>query len=285
MRQLIALVALVSLGGGLAAADVPLPRPRPAVAVAPHSFAEAAGPDFNATAVTSQPSDCDKQLAGLAAATLLPRLVGSGACGGDDMVELQAVLLPDNTRIAVKPAAVLRCAMAVSFSGWLREEVVPRAAKLGSALREVENYDSYDCRSRNRVAGAKISEHAKGNAIDVRAFHLADGRRIEPTDMMADKDLREALRASACGRFATVLGPGADGYHETHIHLDIAARRSGLHMCQWAVREPPAPAKVAAVVGASLVAPAKAAEQGVLVRVRLPTPRPVILAVKHSHKL
>lgn len=278
-------MALVGLGSGLAAADVPLPRPRPVLAVAPNSFAEAAGPEFNATAVTSQPSDCDKQLAGMAAVNLLPRLVGPGTCGGDDMVELQAILLPDNSRIEVKPAAVLRCAMAVSFSGWVREEVVPRVAKLGSALREVENYDSYECRSRNRIAGAKISEHGKGNAIDVRAFRLANGRRIEPTDMMADKDLRESLRASACGRFATVLGPGSDGYHESHIHLDLAARRSGMHMCQWAVREPPAPSTVAAAVGASLVAPAKTAEQGVLVHVRLPMPRPVIVAVKHSHKL
>jgi hypothetical protein len=281
MRQLIALLGLLGLGCGLAAAkDVPLPRPRPAITIAfaPPSFAKAAGPDFNAAAVASKPTDCDRQLAGVAAFTPLPRLMGPGACGGDDMVELQAVLLPDHSRIAIKPAAVLRCAMAVTFSAWLREDVVPRAAKLGSALREVENYDSYECRSRNRVAGAKISEHAKGNAIDVRAFHLADGRRIAPTDMMADKDLRVALRASACGRFATVLGPGSDGYHESHIHLDIAARRSGMHMCQWAVREPPQPSAVAAVAEATA---------SVAARVRLPLPRPAIPArpVKHARKL
>jgi hypothetical protein len=275
MRQLIALVALVGLGCGLAAAAAaPLPRPRPVVVVAPHSFTEAAGPDFNASAVTSQPSDCDGRLAGIAVFTPLPRLIGPGACGGDDMVELRAVLLPDGSRVEIKPAAVLGCAMAVTFAGWLREEVAPRAAKFGSALRAVENYDSYECRSRNRVAGAKISEHAKGNAIDVRAFHLADGRRIAPADMTADKELRVALRASACERFSTVLGPGSDGFHEAHIHLDIASRRHGFRMCQWAVREPPRPSAVAA---------AEAAEQSV--RVRLPTPRPVNLAVKHSHKL
>jgi hypothetical protein len=37
-----------------------------------------------------------------------------------------------------------------------------------------------------------------------------------------------------------VLGPGSDGYHEGHIHLDLAARRSGMKMCQWDVRDPPA---------------------------------------------
>jgi hypothetical protein len=47
-----------------------------------------------------------------------------------------------------------------------------------------------------------------------------------------------------CGRFTTVLGPGSDGYHETHIHVDLAERRGGYRMCQWDVRDP---APVAAV--------------------------------------
>jgi hypothetical protein len=35
-----------------------------------------------------------------------------------------------------------------------------------------------------------------------------------------------------------VLGPGSDGYHEAHVHVDLAERRSGHRMCQWDVREP-----------------------------------------------
>ena len=52
----------------------------------------------------------------------------------------------------------------------VRDEAAPRADKLGTALRTVENYDDFECRGRNRVAGAKLSEHGKGNAVDVRAF-------------------------------------------------------------------------------------------------------------------
>jgi hypothetical protein len=44
----------------------------------------------------------------------------------------------------------------------------------------------------------------------VRAFVLADGRRIVLTDTTIAKPLREEQRDSACHRFATVLGPGAD---------------------------------------------------------------------------
>jgi hypothetical protein len=159
--------------------------------------------------------------------------------------------------------------MAESLSAWLRDEVAPRLARLGAPLRSVENYDSYECRSRNRIKGSKISEHAKGDAIDVRAFRLADGRRIEPTDPKADKPLRQALRDSACHRFTTVLGPG-EPYHAGHIHLDILERRRGYRICQWDVLEP---------------APPK--PELVTLPVPLPVPRPPQAGapVKHAHDL
>ncbi|MGH7913324.1 MAG: extensin family protein, partial [Candidatus Binataceae bacterium] len=78
-----------------------------------------------------------------------------------------------------------------------------------------------------------------GNAIDVRAFDLADGRRLELTDVHVDKPLRVALRDTACHRFTTVLGPGADSHHSGHIHLDIERRHAGYRICEWDVREPP----------------------------------------------
>jgi hypothetical protein len=127
--------------------------------------------------------------------------------------------------------------MAESIAGWVREAVAPAVAPLG-ALRRIENYDSYDCRGRNRVNGAKVSEHGKGNALDVRAFWLADGRRLGLTDVNLEKDVRESFKTSSCSRFTTVLGPGSDGYHENHVHFDLAERANGYRLCQWNVREP-----------------------------------------------
>lgn len=242
MRLLIALLALSALGCGLAAAEqIPLPRPRPPIWIEPQTFEEAiAGLNFDPAAVTDQPTDCDGRLAGLAQAEPTPRLIGPETCGGEDMVELEAVLLPDNSRVAVNPPATLNCSMAESLASWLRDEAAPRVAKLGSPLTAIENYNSYECRPRNRIPGAKLSEHAHGDALDVRAFHLADGRRLELTDVTVDKPLREALRDTACHRFTTVLGPG-DPYHEGHIHLDVIQRNRGYRICQWEVREPPPP--------------------------------------------
>ena len=175
---------------------MPLPRPRPPPWAEPHSFAEAAGPVFNTADVTSAPTDCDERLAAIATIKPLPWLIGPESCGGRDMVELDAVALANHRWVAVKPAAILRCAMAESFAAWVRDEVSGRISMLGAALRGVENYDSYECRSRNRVLGAKLSEHAKGNAIDVRALMLADGRRLELTDATVAKTLREELQES-----------------------------------------------------------------------------------------
>jgi hypothetical protein len=270
VRALLATVFLAGFGCGLAAAeDVPLPRPRPAMWIEPQSFREAAGEDFDTSDVTAKPSDCRLRLDKIAVVEQMPRLIGPGACGGRDMVQINAVQQAGHVRIEIRPAAVLRCEMAESLASWIQDEAVPRLDKAGMKLRSVENYDDYECRGRNRVLGAKMSEHGKGNAVDVRAFTLADGRVIGLTDMTVAKDLREGLRMSACEHFTTVLGPGSDGHHEGHIHLDIAERRGGYRICQWDVREPPPPAESASVL------------------VPLPVPRPVIAdaPVKDGRKL
>ena len=205
---------------------IPLPRPRPALPL-PDIAAEPAGP-----------TECQLRMtADVAVIEVLPPVTGASGCGIDDPVRLSAVMTKDKGRIAITPAATLRCTMAEAIANWIREDVAPIAATLGSPLGGIGNFDSYDCRGRNRVAGAMISEHGKGNAIDIRAVTLANGKSYELTDMAVAKPMRERLKASACARFTTVLGPASDGYHENHIHVDLAERRSGYRICQWAVRD------------------------------------------------
>ena len=76
------------------------------------------------------------------------------------------------------------------------------------------------------------------NALDIRTLRLGDGKAIHPTDPHVSREFRESLRASVCARFSTVLGPGSDGFHEDHIHVDLAERRGGYRICQWDVRDP-----------------------------------------------
>jgi hypothetical protein len=91
------------------------------------------------------------------------------------------------------------------------------------------------------VRGATLSEHGRADALDVRLFKLADGRDLVLTDVNINKAWREAIKASACARFSTVLGPGSDGSHEEHIHLDLAERHNNYKVCEWDVRVPPPP--------------------------------------------
>ena len=191
-----------------------------------------------------------------------------GDCTATDVVALDAVLLPDGHRIALSPVSTLRCPMAEGVTHWIRDDVAPTIAALGKSLRGVETIDSFDCRPRNGIKDAKISEHGRANALDVRAFKLANGPAIGLTDAGVDKSLRETLRQSACARFSTVLGNGADAYHDSHVHLDLLERSNHYRICQWDVLD--------VAETAALAAKKAAAAASLPAVVPLPRPRPVI---------
>ena len=175
----------------------------------------------------------------LAVIKKLPDIGQRGGCAATDVVQLESVMLPDDGRVALEPAPTFRCEIAAAVTDWIREELASSvAAKLESPLRAVETFDSFSCRGRNNVAGAMLSEHGKANALDIRSLKLVNGTTAQPTDPNVPKEFRDAMRKSACERFRTVLGPGADGYHEEHIHVDLAQRRNDYRLCQWEVRQP-----------------------------------------------
>ena len=219
---------------------VPLPRPRPAEAPKTEPAREDKHPDEKAVeAPAPQPSACRLALTDqIAIAPTLPPINGAGGCGGDDLVRLEAIVLPDKSRVPLKPAATLRCPMASAVAEWVRGDVAAIAAAGGTSVSELDNFDSFDCRGRNRMVGAKLSEHGRANALDVRALKLANGRSISLTDRTVSRELRESVLHSACARFSTVLGPGSDWYHEDHIHLDLMERRNNYRICQWDVWDP-----------------------------------------------
>ena len=247
-------------------------------AAAPAAQSAVAGAAAAAPVAPATPSECQLRLAKIALFQALPPLLGPGECGAGDVVLLQSVMLPGAARVAVTPPATLRCAMAEQIALWLRDDVAAEALKLGAALHGVDNYDSYECRTQNRVPGAPLSEHGRANALDIRALQLANGKVIGLTDPEVAKDWRERVRASACARFTTVLGPGSDGAHEEHIHVDLAERHSGYRICEWDVRDPAAQAisaELAAATGAAAKTKPEPAAAKIADPVPLPRPRPV----------
>jgi hypothetical protein len=229
MRLLLTIALLLAAIEVAAANDVPLPRPRPA----------------EAPAAMPEPSACQLRIAGQRAIIeSLPPLVGPGGCGAPDVVHLDAVIMPDHSRVTLVPPPTLRCTMAEAIADWVRAELGAAAGSLGAPLASIENYDSYDCRGMNRVVGAKLSEHGKANALDIRSVKLSDGRMIQLTPVTVPRAFRERIRESACARFMTVLGPGSDGYHEEHVHVDLAERHGDYRICHWEIHEPPPVADV-----------------------------------------
>jgi hypothetical protein len=78
---------------------------------------------------------------------------------------------------------------------------------------------------------ARISEHAFGNALDISAFTLADGRRITVkggwNGLPEEQGFLRDIQGAACDQFTTVLAPGSNVYHYDHMHVDLMRRSSG----------------------------------------------------------
>src|ERR1700736_3337354 len=124
-------------------AAVPLPKPRPTDAPAAPAASSPPPPSACRLALTED----------IAIAPSIPDIHGPGDCGGEDLVQLEAIVLPDKHLVSVKPAAILRCPMASAITDWIRTDMAPLAANLGSVISGLDNFDSYECRSFNRIAG------------------------------------------------------------------------------------------------------------------------------------
>jgi hypothetical protein len=207
-------------------------------------------PKPHAPVIPADPTECDHRLGQVAVFIRQSPVEGPGECVGEDLVKLEAVTMPDRSFVAIAPAAILRCSMAEAVAEFVRKKVGPAASELGAPLLSVETAASYDCRNRNNLQAAKISEHAGGNALDISGVRLKNHASYELASVMTPEAFRTRFRDAACHSFTTVLGPGSDPYHAEHIHLDRAERRNGYRICQWDVREiiplpPPRPAELA----------------------------------------
>lgn len=150
---------------------------------------------------------------------------GPGICGLKQPFKVAAL---SNGSVTLRSTGTLGCPMIASLDKWVDEVVQPTArARFGQPVVEISSAHTYGCRSVNHQRGARLSEHAFGNAIDVGVFKLADGREVKIVqdwtrgDEQAKAFLRE-LHGGACDHFTTVLGPGSDMFHYNHFHFDLA---------------------------------------------------------------
>jgi Extensin-like protein C-terminus len=139
--------------------------------------------------------------------------------------------------VAVKPAATLACPIVSVLDHWLDSSVQPAAQRwFGARVVEIKQISAYSCRGMNGNSNAHISEHAFGNALDIAAFTLSDGRRISVKDgwhgLPEEQGFLRDVQGAACQQFTTVLAPGSNAYHYDHIHVDLMRRASRRFICE-----------------------------------------------------
>ena len=136
----------------------------------------------------------------------------------------------------VKPAATLACPMVSALDQWMTASVQPAAQRwFGQPVVEIKQISAYSCRGMNGQPGARISEHAFGNALDIAAFTLANGYTITVKNgwrgAPEEQGFLRDIQAAACEQFNTVLAPGSNVYHYDHMHVDLMRRASGRRVC------------------------------------------------------
>lgn len=162
-----------------------------------------------------------------------PRIDPENGCG----IARPVVVGQLASDIEIKPEATLRCETALQLQRWTRDAVIPaiKAATPQKRLVALNQASAYVCRNRNNEPNGKLSEHALGNAVDIAGFTYSDGSRLaiapREKDATIEGALQRAVVASACLYFTTVLDPGSDAAHETHLHLDVKKRTNGYRYC------------------------------------------------------
>jgi hypothetical protein len=228
-------VAVLTAGAALAQSppspvqSPPLPPRRPPASDAPgkepaqdeHKPAQAEG---------GEDASCPARLTRLGVGFEPRAAIQEGVCGGSDIVLLSS--LPNG--IAVSPPATTTCPVAEALARWSVDSLSPEANRhLGAAPTKILIGTSYECRDQRN--GAKLSEHAFANGVDVMGFEFSKHPRHNvgfTAPSSPEATFQYAVRQSACTYFTTVLGPGSDPAHSNHLHLDLRARKAGYRICQ-----------------------------------------------------
>ncbi len=151
---------------------------------------------------------------------------GEGDCARSDRTQLTEYPLVPNS-----PPTT--CPVATAMEVWRTRIVEPAAQDIfDSDLDRIEHLGVYSCRRLYGRSEGAWSEHATGNAIDIAAFVLENGRRISVLyDWEGDADEAQFLRRvrdDACDLFATVLSPDYNDAHADHFHFDQESRWAGV---------------------------------------------------------
>jgi hypothetical protein len=209
---MVAIVLRAVLSAGSASAQQPLP-PLPAK-VPDDGKARDAQPKRDVWGI-SEIDDANRICRDALAAThavvdhLAP--IKKGNCGAPAPIRL--ISIGRKNPVSFKPAPTINCRMLVPLKRWIEQGLQPEAARyLDARVKTVSVISSYSCRTRYGRPGARISEHAFANALDISGFRLADGSRASvlkhwgPTRSDTAKAIAAANAAARADKSAVSAG-------------------------------------------------------------------------------
>ena len=210
------------------------PKLRPVVVVPETSVAQARvlrpqmrPPTIVKKAMARRKAERDGNLAGVRGVkgAFVGVVDGKGGCGIP-----KAYRVTEVSGIRLSTGALMDKNTIKALKTWVDKGLKPAVGNRGGGVVSMRVAAHYACRTRNHKAGAKLSEHAKGKAIDFSSFTLRDGEVITLIDHWGQGARGRILRRmhkAACGPFGTVLGPESDRFHRDHFHFDTAQHRGG----------------------------------------------------------
>jgi len=105
----------------------------------------------------------DPAIKGEALAPITSKVMG---CGIANPVKVTSV-----AGVRLSQPATLDCDTARALKTWVERGLLPAYGR--AKVVEMQVAGHYVCRTRNHKAGAKVSEHGKGRAIDIAGFTVS----------------------------------------------------------------------------------------------------------------
>lgn len=157
---------------------------------------------------------CLELLAPAAVEMELEEPMRRGACGTPAPLALRSV--GGVQKVEFSPPPTMNCRLAASLSTWVDKVLQPAAQQVfGSRVTRIVGASSYSCRNIYNNPKLTLSEHATGNAVDISAFVMADGRTVTvakgwgPTERDITAARKKAAEKEAAKPKAPADGKGA----------------------------------------------------------------------------
>jgi hypothetical protein len=151
----------------------PTPKDKTSPSKVPAADTESATPKtaknvWSATEIAAAQKVCKALLREYkAVATPVPP-IKKGRCGDPAPIKLMQI---GKKPVSFSPPPTINCQMVAALGKWISKGLQPLAKQhIGARLTQISVMSSYACRNRYGRKRAKLSEHAKANALDIGGF-------------------------------------------------------------------------------------------------------------------